>query len=67
MHKPKLIIVQTSGKITSAYVSPELLNRVDIQVIDYDKEGLTPTLDTQLAELEIQENFLVEQEICQQH
>lgn len=67
MPKPKLIIVQTSGKITSAYASPELLNRIDIQIIDYDKEGLNPSLDTELAELEIQENFLVEQEICQQH
>lgn len=67
MNNPKLIIVQTSGKITSAYISPQLLNRIDIQIIDYDKEGLQPSLDTELAELQIQENFLVEQQLCQQH
>lgn len=64
MSKFKLVIVQTSGKITSAYLSPELLNRIDIQVLDYDREGMKPSLDTQLAELQIQENFLVEQELC---
>lgn len=67
MNKPKLILVLTDGKITSAYASPELLNQIDVQVIDYDKEGLEPSLDTELAELEIKENFLIEQEICQLH
>lgn len=67
MNKPKLVLVLTDGKVTSAYASPELLNRIDIQIVDYDKEGLEPSLDTELAELEIKENFLIEQEICQSH
>lgn len=71
--KSKIVVIVTQGRVTSAYVSPELKGQFDIQVVDYDhpinkrhykKNREKDATKVEIAEIEIQEHILVEQKIA---